>query len=153
MHEIRAPRHRTLLLISLPPGEVKENELGKGSKKTSRWLRSSFPRSSDGKVSLEKLSGHSSKMSWRNCEKIRLYFLPTTRDFDKHLSMCDFLYYTLVCVQDENAAHSHLIFPSELGIFNRWHGTFFFFFARWVPTGTPGLSPAGPLPHTFHLNS
>ncbi len=28
-----------------------------------------------------------------------------------------------------------------------------FFFARWVPTGTPGLRPAGPLPCTSHLNS
>ncbi len=30
---------------------------------------------------------------------------------------------------------------------------FIFFFARWVPTGTPGLRSAGPLPHTSHLNS
>ncbi len=29
----------------------------------------------------------------------------------------------------------------------------FFFFARWVPIETPGLRPAGPLPHTSHLNS
>ncbi len=29
----------------------------------------------------------------------------------------------------------------------------FFFFARWVPIGTPGLRPAGPLPYTSHLNS
>ncbi len=27
-----------------------------------------------------------------------------------------------------------------------------FVFARWVPTETPGLRPAGPLPHTSHLN-
>ncbi len=31
--------------------------------------------------------------------------------------------------------------------------SFFFFFARWVSTGTPGFRPAGPLPHTSHLNS
>ncbi len=30
---------------------------------------------------------------------------------------------------------------------------YFFFFARWVPTETPGLRPASPLPNTSHLNS
>ncbi len=29
----------------------------------------------------------------------------------------------------------------------------FFLFARWVPIGTPGLRPAGPLSYTSHLNS
>ncbi len=47
-----------------------------------------------------------------------------------------------------------IVFLQSLTAFTLYH-TFslvcpFFFFARWVPTGIPGLRPAGPLLHTSH---